>query len=191
MTGDLLAAATILGKLVGAGLAMIGVAGAGVGIDARHDLHRGGKTGTFMDLAGANPRRPSDSSMDIGLYWSSAVLEHKLERGDREGRQEEVWNCRHLPRGLGQDPAGDRLVIGCQRRWIGAFRLASDVLFTPEDPAAPYALIFDVKSWTRFPSPTPCKPFRGWTYLTKPPPARSTEAERDEPPSTDTRNHRR
>jgi hypothetical protein len=38
-------------------------------------------------------------------------------------------------------------------------RLASDVLFTPEDPAAPYALIFDVKSWTRFPSPTPCKPF--------------------------------
>lgn len=32
MTGDLLAAATILGKLVGAGLAMIWVAGAGVGI---------------------------------------------------------------------------------------------------------------------------------------------------------------
>ena len=122
--------------------------------------------------------------MDIGVYWSPAVLEHKLERRDQRGRPEEVWNCRRLPKGLGMDPRGDRLVIGCRRRWIGAFRLAADILYIATDPACPYALIFDVKSWTPFSLRPPCRPFRGWTYLTNPLPAFA------EPPSTDTPHHR-
>lgn len=127
--------------------------------------------------------------MDIGVYWSPAVLEHKLERHHLPGPHEEVWNCRHLPKGLGLDPSGDRLVIGSQRRWIAAFRLATDVLFNPDDPSCPYALIFDARSWVVFPSPQPCKPFRGWKYLSRPPaPQASNDA--PAPPSPVTRDHR-
>ena len=135
--------------------------------------------------------------MDIGLYWSPAVLDHKLERRGQRGHPEEVWNCRHLPKGLGIDPTGDGLVIGCHRRWVGAFRLASDVLYIATDPACPYALIFDVKSWTPFNRPLPCTPFRGWKYLTDPllhlGESRSTPPPDDpaEPPSSRVRNHRR
>lgn len=100
--------------------------------------------------------------MDIGVYWSSAVLEHKLERRD-QGKAEEVWNCRRLPHGMGRDAAGDRLVVACRRRWVGFFRLVSEILFISTDPVCPYALIFDAHSWTPIP-PLPCKPFRGWTY---------------------------
>jgi len=137
--------------------------------------------------------------MDIGLYWSPAVLEHKLERRDQRGHPEEVWNCRHLPKGLGKDLACDRLVIGCNRRWVGAFRLASDVLYIPTDPACPYALIFDIKSWTPFADPMPCAPFRGWKYLIKPPlhartpkskSASTRVKDATEPPSSDVPNHR-
>lgn len=102
--------------------------------------------------------------MDIGVWWSSAVLEHKLERCHRSGRVEEVWNCRRLPRGLGRSPRADRLVVASAGRWVGFFRLVPEVLFTPDDPACPYALIFDAKSWTLFRVSVSCKPFRGWTY---------------------------
>ena len=67
--------------------------------------------------------------MDIGVYWSPAVLEHKRERREQRGRPEEVWNCRHLPKGLGKDPGGDWLVVGCRQRWVGAFRLVPEVLY--------------------------------------------------------------
>lgn len=128
--------------------------------------------------------------MDIGVYWSPAVLEHKLERRHLTGHHEEVWNCRHLPKGLGIDPSGDRLVIGSRHRWIGAFRLATDVLFNPADASCPYSLIFDVASWTLFPSPQPCTPFRGWKYLSRPTPSNSLADPDPEPPSTDSRDHR-
>ena len=101
--------------------------------------------------------------MDIGVYWSPAVLAHKLERRDRPGRVEEVWNVRHCPKGMGES-AGDRLVVACDGRWRGCFRLVPEVLFNPRDPACPYALIFDAKSWTPLADAIPCKPFRGWTY---------------------------
>lgn len=102
--------------------------------------------------------------MDIGVYWSAAVLEHKLERRDRPGRVEEVWNVRRCPQGMGQSPTGDRLVVASDKRWRGFFRLVPEVLFNPKDPSCPYALIFDAKSWTLFAHQLPCQPFRGWTY---------------------------
>ena len=97
--------------------------------------------------------------VDIGMYWSAPVLRHKLER-----RGEEVWNCRRLPKGLGRGPQRDRLFIASEGRWVGFFRLVPEILYTPEDSSCPYALIFDVGSWTRIPKTFSCKPFRGWTY---------------------------
>jgi hypothetical protein len=102
--------------------------------------------------------------MDIGVYWSRAVLAHKLERREHTGRVEEVWNTRSCPQGMGHDPDGDHLVVACEKRWRGWFRLVPEVLFTPEDPKCPYALIFDVKSWIPITETIACKPFRGWTY---------------------------
>jgi hypothetical protein len=113
--------------------------------------------------------------MNIGVYWSAVVLEHKLERRHDRGAAEEVWNLRRLPKGLGDNPAGDRLFVASRGRWVGYFRLVPEILYTPTDPACPYALIFDAKSWTPINSRVPCKPFRGWTYnvpdeITKPAP---------------------
>lgn len=102
--------------------------------------------------------------MDIGVYWSGAVLEHKLDRAENSGPVEEVWNCRRLPQGLGQDPEGDRLYVACGGRWLGYFKLVPEVLFNPDDENVPYTLIFDAKSWTSLASSIPCRRFRGWTY---------------------------
>lgn len=102
--------------------------------------------------------------MDIGVYWSPSVLEHKLDRSDMPGRVEEVWNCRRLPQGLGKDPGGDRLFIASGGAWIGYFGLVPEVLYNPDDARCPYTLIFDAKSWTSLPGDVPCRRFRGWTY---------------------------
>lgn len=102
--------------------------------------------------------------MDIGLCWSAAVLEHKLERFEQEGVVEEVWNCRSLPQGLDPRPDGNRLFIAVDQQWVGFFRLVPEVLYNPEDSGCPYAIIFDAKSWRRLPNPVPCRRFRGWTY---------------------------
>lgn len=104
--------------------------------------------------------------MDVGVYWSRAVLEHKLERLDEPapGPLEEVWNCRRLPTGLGKDAAGDRLFVACDGRWVGFMRLMPDVLYSPDDPSAPYTLIFDVSTWRDLSSAVPRTRFRGFTY---------------------------
>jgi len=104
--------------------------------------------------------------MDIGVYWSGSVLEHKLERLDTPGDSplEEVWNCRLLPQGLGRDAGGDRLFVACAGYWVGVFRLVPDVLLNPDDPSCPYTLIFDVRSWRNVLTRSPRRPFRGWTY---------------------------
>lgn len=102
--------------------------------------------------------------MNIGVYWSAAVLEHKLERRHQQGTVEEVWNCAHLPKGLGLDTGGDRLVVASRGRWTGFFRLVPEVLFNPKDPGANYTLIFDAKSWTPFALSIARGHFRGWTY---------------------------
>jgi hypothetical protein len=98
------------------------------------------------------------------VYWAPAVLEHKLERRHLPGPIEEVWNCRRLPSGLGLTPNGDYLVVASVGRWVGYLRLTPEVLYTPDDPSCPYALIFDVTTWTPIRIRVPCNPFRGWTY---------------------------
>ncbi|MBI4701222.1 MAG: hypothetical protein HY744_08705 [Deltaproteobacteria bacterium] len=102
--------------------------------------------------------------MDIGVYWSAALLAHKLERREQRGCVQEVWNVRHCPKGMGESADGNRFVVASQGRWRGYFRLLPEVLFNPRDPACPYALIFDAKSWTPIAQSIPCRPFRGWTY---------------------------
>jgi hypothetical protein len=102
--------------------------------------------------------------MDIGVYWSPAVLEHKLERADAPGRLEEVWNCHALPNSLGRDREGDRLFIASGAIWVGWFRLVPEVLYNPEDSRCPFSLIFDAKTWTSLRVSIPCRRFRGWTY---------------------------
>ena len=104
--------------------------------------------------------------VSIGVCWSPAILEHKLERVDEErsGPIEEVWNCRRLPQGLGKDSHGDRLFVACRGSWVGFFRLVPEVLYNPQDPRCPYALIFDARSWRSLDSDITAKPFRGWTY---------------------------
>jgi hypothetical protein len=102
------------------------------------------------------------------MYWSKAVLEHKLERFEDRGRVEEVYNLRSLPKGMGEANQADWLYIAYSKKWRGFFRLVPEVLYTPEDKRCPYALIFDVKSWTALTVSVPCKPFRGWTYSVPP-----------------------
>lgn len=102
--------------------------------------------------------------MNIGVYWSTAVLEHKLERRHQPGRVEEVWNCRFAPHGMGIDPDGDRLVVASNGQWRGYFKLVPEILYNPADPGCPFALIFDAKSWSSLASTAPRKRFRGWTY---------------------------
>ena len=69
-----------------------------------------------------------------------------------------------MPHGLGEGEQGDRLFVASGKRWRGFFLLIPEVLYTPEDKRCPYALIFDVKSWTPLKAKVPCKHFRGWTY---------------------------
>lgn len=106
----------------------------------------------------------SGGHLDIGVYWSPAVLEHKLERADDPGRVEEVWNCKNLPIGLGRQRARDRLFIASGGAWAGYFRLVPEVLYNPADSRCPYTLIFDANSWTSLRASIPCRRFRGWIY---------------------------
>ena len=104
--------------------------------------------------------------MVIGVYWSPEVLDHKLEPLDQPGRGpiEGVWNCRHLPQGLGKDEVGDYMFVASQGFWRGCLRLVPEVLYSPEDPSCSYTLIFDVRSWKAVDTPVARSRFRGWTY---------------------------
>lgn len=53
---------------------------------------------------------------------------------------------------------------GGGRCWRGWFPLFGEVLWNPEDEAAPYALIFDTRRWTPIPS-APAPRFQGWRYV--------------------------
>jgi len=108
--------------------------------------------------------------MDVGVCWSPAVLEHKLERRRGRGRSEEVWNCRRLPRGLDAAPDSNRLFVASRGRWVGFFRLVPEVPHFPDDRTCPWALIFDARSWTPIVGDHPCRPVRGWTYRVPPVP---------------------
>jgi hypothetical protein len=99
--------------------------------------------------------------MDIGVYMSKAVLAHKLA-ARHESNPEQVWNLARWPSAL-STPGVHRLFIACDGTWRGYFTLASDAIFNPRDPRAPYGILFDTRSWTTIP-PVPAHAFRGFTY---------------------------
>ena len=92
---------------------------------------------------------------------SRAVLAHKLElRTSRNPRA--TWNLRNWPQGYVEGEE-NRLFVACEGRWIGYFKLAQDMLWNRFDPAVPYTLLFDTRTWTPIQSVTVHR-FRGFTY---------------------------
>jgi hypothetical protein len=109
--------------------------------------------------------------MDIGVWMAPEVLQHKLE-ARLERNTLASWNVRSIPSGLGES-GPDRLFVASRGEWVGFFELEQDVLWTPDDPAAPVALLFDTRSWTPV-HPGPVRRFRGIRALRQPPTAMRT-----------------
>jgi hypothetical protein len=105
--------------------------------------------------------------MDIGVWMSRTVLAHKLECAHDGRSPEATWNVRKLPEGFGSSPGPHRLFVACEGAWRGYFKLADDVLWNPDDVAAPITLIFDARSWTPI-AAVRVKRFRGLTAVTPP-----------------------
>lgn len=100
--------------------------------------------------------------MDLGVAMSADVLEDKLEHA-RDGKgPQATWSTRRLPTRLTPGWT-NRLFVAVGGRWRGYFPLSGDLLWNPEDSAAPYALIFDATRWTPI-APVPAPRFREWTY---------------------------
>lgn len=99
--------------------------------------------------------------MDIGVWMSAQVLEHKL-RAREEENTEQVWNLSRWPTGFTAE-GKHRLFVATSGAWRGYFTLSSEALFSPNDPSVPFSLLFDSCSWTRI-DPVPAKRFRGFTY---------------------------
>jgi len=105
--------------------------------------------------------------MDLGVVMGREVLADKLDEGRASRRAVATWNTRRVPTRLTPGWT-NRLFVACGGWWRGAFPLAGDVYWTPQDPAAPYALIFDARRWTPI-APVLAPRFRGWRYLAAPP----------------------
>jgi hypothetical protein len=114
--------------------------------------------------------------MDLGIVMRGEVLQDKHADG-RAGRAVATWNTRRAPTRL---TAGwtNRLFVACAGAWRGYFPLSGDVLWNPQDEAAPYALIFDPRRWTPI-AAEPAPPFRGWRYLESPPGGETTSDDHD------------
>ncbi len=82
--------------------------------------------------------------MDIGVWMSREVLEHK--------RQDDVavqaWNLRLLPDGFANTPGVGQMFVAVDGHWRGFFRLAPKIIRNEADPACPYTLVFNPRSWT-------------------------------------------
>jgi F-type H+-transporting ATPase subunit c len=72
MVGDIVMAATILGKLIGAGLAMVGVLGGGIGI--------GVVSGGAVQAMGRNPDATGtiQTNMILGIAFAEATAIYAL-----------------------------------------------------------------------------------------------------------------
>lgn len=89
------------------------------------------------------------------------VLSHKL-LGPKDVNPEQSWNLTRWPSGL-SEPGPHRLFVASAGAWRGYFVLAPDALFNPDDPAAPFTLLFDARSWHPI-EQRPVRSFRGFTY---------------------------
>lgn len=89
------------------------------------------------------------------------VLSHKLAARTHV-HPEQTWSLTRWPSRL-SEPGPHRLFVASEGAWRGYFVLASEALFNPRDPSAPFTLLFDARSWRGI-SPVPVRPFRGFTY---------------------------
>ena len=99
--------------------------------------------------------------MDIGVWMSAKVLEHKLNARE-EHNTEQTWNLTRWPSGFTQE-GEHRLYVASGGNWRGYFILSGEALLNPDDQSAPFTLLFDTQSWTSIPH-VPAKRFRGFTY---------------------------
>lgn len=107
--------------------------------------------------------------MDLGVWMSPEVLEHKLEA--REEKNHEVtWNVARLPAEFtsSSDRNPKRLYVASKGAWRGWFKIADEVLWNPDDTRAPFALIIDASTWTTI-TPVRVERFRGVRAIPVPP----------------------
>ena len=104
--------------------------------------------------------------MDIGVWMSRGVLEHK--RQDDVAVQ--VWNLRRLPDGFATASGAGRLFVAVEGHWRGFFRLSPNIMRNEADSACPYTLAFDPKSWTPIPPERAPQCDRQSGYTLAPPP---------------------
>ena len=113
--------------------------------------------------------------MDLAIVMRREVLEDKLEEGRVRRRAVATWNTRRLPKRLTPGWT-NRLYVACQGSWRGSFAFSGDVYWNPQDEAAPYALIFDPRTWKPIATAIPCSGFRGWCYVDSPPSSERTSS---------------
>jgi len=83
--------------------------------------------------------------MDMGVWMSRGVLAHKRDGEHRT----ETWNLRCVPQGLSERHQRlYRLFVAVEGHWRGFFRPLPGVMRNDLDPACPYTLVFDPRSWT-------------------------------------------
>jgi hypothetical protein len=98
--------------------------------------------------------------VDIGVWTSRATLAEKLSL--RTGTNPETtWSLRNWPDGF-REGEQNRLFVAADGVWRGWFAF-TEALFNPRDRAAPYAIVFNTKTWTPVPH-VPARHFRGFTY---------------------------
>jgi len=105
--------------------------------------------------------------MNVGIWMSADVLEHKLE-ARHEKNPEQAWNLGRWPNRLSEE-GEHRLFVATRGAWRGYFTLSSDALYNPNDPQAPFTLLFDARTWTPI-QKVPVKHLRGFTYNVPHPP---------------------
>ena len=92
--------------------------------------------------------------MNLGVWMSRGVLAHKRDASEKTTQ---AWNLKTLPDDLSHSPEPHRLFVAVNRQWRGYFVLQPWVHHNPQDPAAPWTLVFDATTWTAIP-PQPAPP---------------------------------
>lgn len=104
---------------------------------------------------------------DVGVWMRPEVLFHKLE-ARHHAKPIQAWNMGRWPSQLSR-PGEHRLFVASEGAWRGYFKLCDHALYSPEDPVAPFTLLFDARTWTPI-NAIPVKRFRGFTYHVPPVP---------------------
>jgi len=100
--------------------------------------------------------------VNLGVWMSRGVLAHKRDASEQATQ---AWNLKTLPDELSRAPEPHRLFVAVNRQWRGYFVLQPWVHHNPQDPAAPWTLVFEATTWTTIPpqSAPPPNRQRGYT----------------------------